>query len=315
MIALAAVWLGSAFACAARADTLVAFAYKPSWTENYQVWSPNVDLTNLNHSYLDNRKLNLVDDPLIDQFDSLMSPRRAAEWRQQFDDLNRDYDQKQRAGLVNPTVEQAHEGAVSGFSNGVRDEIERHKLDEASNKAQRVAENEEAIVQKDRIGQVMLVPGAVAVGVYMGIWVGKAINLRVTDDTHFSFRTSLRDKLGAIELHTPILFSSFEFHQQAADSYSLIAPTNVDFGEVMNFNHIVDFQDEKYQVKVARMVPFINLNSSVFYGSSSNVVASSLTKQLTPHLAAVVDSIYYLTPYDPDHSIEERVRLKYDIHF
>ena len=57
-------------------------------------------------------------------------------------------------------------------------------------------------------------------------------------------------------------------------------------------------------------VPFVDLDSSVLYGSSSNVLASSVTKQLTPHLAAVVDSIYYLTPYDPDHNIEERVRQR-----
>jgi hypothetical protein len=319
-IAAAAGLLASALAPCARAATPAAStgemaAFKPSWLGNYEVWSPKADLSVPNHSYLENRNTHLVDDPLLDQFDSLMTAKRAAEWRQQYDDMNRDYDQRARAGLNNPTVEQAHEGAVSGFSNGVRDEIENKKIGQVSDKATQVAEKEEAVVQHDRIGQVAMVPGAVAVGVYMGIWVGKPINLRVNDDTHFSFRTSLRNRLGAVELHSPILFSSFEFHQQAPDNYALIAPTNVDFGEVMNFAHIVDFQDEKYQFKVARTVPFIDLSSSVFYGSSSNVVASSLTKQLTPHLAAVVDSIYYLTPYDPDHSIEERIRLKYDIHF
>jgi hypothetical protein len=287
-------------------------SFKPSWLANYEVWRPHADLSVPNYSYLQNRNVNLVDDPVVDQFDSLMNARRAAEWRQQYDDINRDYDQKQRAGLNNPTVEQAHEGAVAGFSNGVRDEIQSQKLAAMQDQAgSRVV----TAVEKNKVAQVAMLPGAVVAGVYMGIWVGKSINLKVTDDTHFSFRTSLRDKLGQIELHSPILYSSFEFHQQAPDNYALIAPTNVDFGEVMNLSHIVDFQDEKYQFKVARNVPYVDLDSSVLYGSSSNVVASSLTKHLTTHLAAAVDSIYYLVPFDPAHAFEERVRLRYDIHF
>jgi hypothetical protein len=290
--------------CLAQGDELAAFS--PSWLEYYNVGSGRADPGSANDSYLGNRNVGLVDlpDPLTSQLGSLIDRGSALQWRQQYEDMNRDYDQRSRAGLSNPTVEQAHLGAMSDFSNHVRDEIENRKL-------QRTGDEAVHVVEKDEIVRTALVPGAVAAG----LWIGRPVSLRLTEDMKFSFRTSIRDHFSAVEFHSPFLFGSFEYHSQAADNYTLIAPTNVDFTQALDFNHIVDFGAEKYQFKVVRQLPIVDLNGTVFYGSSSNVVASSLTKQLTPNLAAVVDSIYYLSPYDPDHVLEERLRLKYDIHF
>lgn len=303
---IAVVLLGALLSSgAAHAEDLANL--RPAWLESYQIWSGRADLGNPNLSYLQNPKSQVIaDGPVVNQFGSLIDDKRAGALRQQYDDLNRDYDQKQRAGLANSTVEQAHQGAVTGFSNGVLDDIEKRKLQDTGDKAANII-----VSGADQTTKTIMTPGVVVAGVY----VGKTVNVRMTDDSHFSFRTSLRDKLGQIELHSPILYGSFEFHPQAPDSYTLINSGNVDFGHMMDFNHLADFGAERYQFKVVRSVPFLDMSSSVLYGSSSNVVASSLSKQLTPHLAAVVDSVYYLTPYDPDHTIEERVRLRYDLHF
>lgn len=277
----------------------------PAWIDSYKVWSGRADLSNPNWSYLQSRNApDLADDPVAGQIGSLIDEGHARAWRQQYDDMNRDYEQRRQAGLSNPTLEQAHQDVVSRFSNGVLDNIEKRKLQEGGDQAVHV-------IGKDETARTVLAPGAVVASV----WIGRPISLRMTEDAKFSFRTSIRDHLSQIELHSPILYGSFEFHPLAPDSYTLINSTNVDFGQMMDFNHLADFGSEKYQLKLVRAVPFVDMSSSVLYGSSSNVVASSLSKQLTPHLAAVVDSVYYLTPYDPDHTFEERVRLRYDVHF
>lgn len=277
---------------------------KPVWLEDYRLSSGQGNTQNLNTSYLMNRNSRVVSDPLVDQFDGLIDSHQAQVWRQQYDDLNRDYENRKQAGLNNSNFEQAHEGAMSDFSNHVLDDIEKRKL-------QRAGDDAVHSVEKNEAAKTVMAPGVVAAGVY----VGKPVNMKLTDDSKFSFRTSLRDRFGQIELHSPVLYGSFEYHPQAPDNYTLISSSNVDFGQAMDFNRVVDFQAEKYQLKVVKGIPMVDLNSSVQYASSSNVVAGSLTKRLTDHLVCVFDSIRYLTPIDDAHTLEERVRLRYDVHF
>jgi hypothetical protein len=277
---------------------------RPAWLDDYQLYSGLTNADNPNYSYLATRNARVLDDRLVDQIDSLMDRQQAQEWKQQYEDLNRDYDMRKRAGLISPTAFQSHSGAVSDFSNKVLDEIEKRKLAKTGDAAVRVVEKHEAI-------KTVLAPGAVAAGFY----IGRPVSFRLTDESRFSFRTSVRDRMGQLELHSSLVYGSFEYHPQAPDSYSLINPTGVDFGKAMDFNYMADFGAERYQFKLVRALPYFDVNSSVLYGSSSNVVAGSLTKQLTDHVACVVDSIRYLTPYDDAHAMEERVRLRYDIHF
>lgn len=283
-------------------------SFRPSWSSHYQVTGRATLNRQPNLTYLSNRTRtrNLISatGPLSEQLDTFFDPGQAAGWRKQFEAMSETHERRRNAGLGSPTDEASYQGSIHSFRNGVEEETKKYYL-------RRGEVLGSGMVRRHPFTQPLLLPGIILTGVY----IGKPINWRFAAESQFSFRTSIRDRLGQIELRSPLLYGSFEVHPDASDRYTLFGSPGVDFGKAMDFNHVVDFEGERYQFKVARALPYVDLNSFVLYGSSSNTVTGSVSKQLTPSLSAAVDSVYYLTPYASDHSSEERVRLKYSVSF
>lgn len=292
----------------ARGDRSKLAGFRPAWSSNYQVAGRGALNRQPNLTYLSNRNgaraVSSATDAFSEQLERLFDPGQAAAWRKQYEAMNETYEKRRNAGLGSPTHDAAYQGSIISFRDGIQEETKKYKIRQGEVAAVGVA-------KKIPYSNQIAIPGIILAGVY----IGRPVNWRVTDESRFSFRTSIRDRFGAVELHSPFLFGSFEVHPQAADRYTLWGSPGVDFGKAMDFGHVVDFASERYQFKIARSVPFIDLNSFLLYGSSSNTVTGSLSKQLTPSLSAAVDSVYYLTPYAADHTTEERVRLKYSVNF
>jgi hypothetical protein len=281
---------------------------RPAWSRNYQVSGRAALNRQPNLTYLSNRtrtrNLSSMTDPLSEQLETLFEPGQAASWRKRYEAMNESYERRRNAGLGSATDDASYQGSLVSFRNDVQEETKKYQL-------RRGEVIGTSVVKRHPYTQPLLIPGIILTGVY----IGRPVNLRFTDESRFTFRTSIRDRLGQIELHSPFIYGSLEVHPEANDRYTLWGNSGVDFGKAMDFNHVVDFEGERYQFKLARSLPFVDLNSFVLYGSSSNTVTGSVSRQLTPSLSAAVDSVYYLTPYAADHTSEERVRLKYSINF
>jgi hypothetical protein len=280
---------------------------KPSWARQYQL-TGRADLERQpNLVYLNDRQRNQsIADPdlLTEQLETLFDPGQAAEWRTRYQSMSFQYERRRQAGLSTPADDAAYIHAVGSMRGDIEQKTKNYQLKQSEGTAIRV-------VRRNPYVKPLAAPGVILAGFY----IGKPVNLRLSSESRFTFRTSIRDRLGQIELHSPFIYWLFEVHPQASQQYTLLGNPAVDFGKAMNFDHVVDFESERYQLKVARHLPFVDLNSFVLYGSSSNTLTGSISKQLTPSISAAVDSVYYLTPYAADRSMEERVRLKYSISF
>jgi hypothetical protein len=303
---------------------------QPKWVTEYQVRTGASGGQNPNGSFLNNTQSSHLRDRFQDDVQGMVLDRnQALVWRQQLEDLNRDYEMRSRAGLSNQYLLQAHTGQVAGFNNSVLDSLERRTLEQSGNRATAIA------IRNDVI-RTAATPAVVVAGVY----IGKPIPLRVGEESRFNLRTDFRNgvgsleflspsggqnsrlslstdfrnNVGAFEVSSPIASGNF-IYRPAAPASRDYASSPGDIGTMMAMGNTVDFSQERYQLTVARGIPIFDLSSSLLYGSSSNAVAGSLSKSLTNNLTLVVDSIRLLTPYDASRSTEEKVRLRYDIRF
>jgi hypothetical protein len=211
---------------------------------------------------------------------------------------------RSRAGILDPKAERDYVGTMQQFGVSVRTELEKRQLSRAEGKAK-------AVVERHEVLQHVLAPAAVAAGVY----VGTPFRWRVTDDFRLLVRSNVRDKYGTLELDSPLGHGGFEFRPMAAGTRDGVASDVVNFNEAMDFGRISDFSQEKYQFSFARALPLLDINSHLLYGASSNTVGGSLSRRLTENITLVVDSVHWLTPYESAKADEQKLRLRYDIHF
>lgn len=277
----------------------------PAWRDSYRVRIGGASRLS-NDSFLDN--LDAVSQIEGDVFANLMDARHVLEWRQRYETLNRQHELKQHAGLNTPELERAHTGEINRFGDDVRNEIEKRHLSIAERRAR-------AIIDRDKnlkaVVTTVLAPAAVVAGVY----VGTPLRLRLTDDTQFRVRSNIRDKYGSLELNSPFGLGTFEYRPTAPESRHMLSSPVVNFGEALNMGRAVDYSQERFQLTFTRNLPWLDVTSRLLYGASSNTIVGSISKQLTGNLSCVVDSIHWLSPVEATRSIEQSLRLRYDIRF
>ncbi len=276
---------------------------RPAWTSSYQVFVGGTLGELPNASYLSSR-----DPKSIFSWDlDLLDAHRGNQLRQQYFDMTRDYEMRRHSGLVNITQEGDQIKRMSSFGKGMWDEIQNRKITATQVKVERRATK---FIERNETVKTMLAPAAVIVGVY----IGKPVKIRITEETRMAVRADVRGQTGGLELHSPVGFGGFEYRPNAA-SRDIASPSAVNFGESMNLGRAVDFSQEKYQFTVMRELPVLKVNSSVLYGSSSNAVVSTLSKSIFNHITVAVDQVYWLNPSDDNHVSEGKFRVRYDINF
>jgi hypothetical protein len=277
--------------------------FRPIWLDEYLVSSSASRTPEPNASFLNDLR-DLPRDPgtITAELEKIYDRQSILNRRQQYADLNRDYEMRKRAGLIGIYQEQAHLGQLSGFSNDVWQDMQNRKLQQAGDKATRIAE-------KNEVAAAVAAPAVLLYGVY----IGTPIRLKVAEDARFNLSTNFRGKTGSFQFDSPALFGSIDFRPMAPGSRDLVTPTGVDFGAAMQFERAIDFSQEQVQITLSRPLPVFGLTSSVLYGSSSKAVVGSLSKRLTDHMVCVVDSIHGLSP--TAQSSEQKFRLRYDIAF
>jgi hypothetical protein len=276
----------------------------PRWLSQYQLAGASIAAPN--SSFLSDTRSEALRSEFNEELKSLVIDNgQAAAWHEQYLAMNRDYEMRQRAGIVSSYNDQVHTGAMAGFSNGVFQEMQKHVQSEAGMRAERVAKKSDVIV-------VASAPAVVAAGIY----IGRPIRVKVADDTRLALSTDFRGHTGSLEFTSPSLYGALQFRPLAAASRDYNPGAGVDFGKMMEMQRAVDFSEERYQLTVQRSLPIFNLSSAVLYGSSSNAEAGSLSKQLTDHITCIVDEVRMLNGGEVARGVsEEKFRLRYDIRF
>jgi hypothetical protein len=233
----------------------------------------------------------------------LMDSRRAQEWNQQYQAMAREQDMRAAAGIGGIQGERDYDSRVQRMGGDVRLELEKYHLSRAERRATDIARKHETMGRA--VG-----PAVVAAGIY----IGRPMRARINDDSWMSLRTNLRDQYGSLEYESPLGRGQFEFRPRGSQRV-YASPGSVNFQDAMDMNRITDFSQERYQFSFSRKLPLGGLSSQVLYGAGSKTVAGALSKQITENLTCVVDSVHWLTPYESTGTDEQKVRLRYDIHF
>ncbi len=207
----------------------------------------------------------------------ILDPARVPEIKQSYRDMMRDYEMRQQYGLTDLQAEQNHSSQVNDFGKGFLSEFKRIQRNKGIGSVRAAAKRDENLAKP--------LPKAV-IGALVIACTGEAVDLVTGDEAKLTARTNLPDGSGQLAVASSIVNGSFE---------------------------IANRSSERYRLSVARGIPGLDISSGLSYGASSNTVSASLSKPISNHLTAVLDSSRSMT--DKTRGPDGTVRLLYGINF
>ena len=183
----------------------------------------------------------------------LLEHRRAKALEQQYQDLNRDYDDRRAFGLSSDVESQTRQNErLRGFSRSVLGQVQQTQVERNSEYAKRAANG---------IGKT---PGTI-IGVMFLLTSGTPIQLKLADRWHLVARSNALQQQGGLQIASPLFDSSFDFASRS------------------------DANSERYRLSVSRPLLF-DVQSGVSYGGTSGTVSASLSRALMSNLSLVLSS-------------------------
>lgn len=236
---------------------------RPAWSSSTYIISEKP-----NASWIDDISPTGYEDhgPLGD----LMDGKTAATMRQKFQDMNRDYELKSEYGLMNQATYEEQQGRMAGFRQDMMNTVAAHET----------SVHKDALTQATDRAPELKSAAAVGYGA-AALYSGRPFRVRVTDDTLLQASTSIRQRSAAMGVTSSIVNAGVSVNLMNPQTYDPMTPPTLD----------PSLNGERYKVSISRDVPFLGISSQVAYGTTSNTVTASVSRCLTSHLTAVVDSI------------------------
>jgi hypothetical protein len=230
--------------------------------------------------------------------------------RQQYEDIHRGYESRRQqglaqfrpgqtdkvAGVLSDGDEEVQNGRLRDLSQDVVNKVRIHQAERARNKVDKVARNSEEL----RPVRTPLIVASTLVAIYFD----NTFSMNLSDATVLSGYTSVKDQKGRLSVSTPVVSGTVNVDKTVEDR-SPAAMSDPSDPETK----------ERYRFALSRPIPFIDVTSGVTYGSTSNAVSASLSKPLTDHITAVVDTIRPVAEAVGAKPAEERVKLVYGLSF
>lgn len=251
-----------------RAETLASAAasanVRPAWSDSTYIISKEP-----NSSWLNDVGPTGYEDhgPLSD----LMDDRTAAEVRQEFDDMNRDYELKSKYGLMDEASYEDQQNRMMGVRQDMINKVAAHETQLHKDDAEKAMDQNPGLKSAAAVGY-----GAAA------LYSGRPFRVRVSDDTLLQASTSIRQRTAAMGVTSSIVNAGVSVNLMNPQTYDPMTPPTLD----------PSLNGERYRVSVSRDVPILGITSQLAYGTTSNTVTASLSKSLTRNLTAVVDSVH-----------------------
>lgn len=264
----------------------------PHWSggANHSITSVT-ESVEVNESFLMNHNPDVMKNNL-----NLYDTKKFVEMRQQYDDMNRDYDMRANYHLVDEWTERNHENQMTDFSRNVFNEVQHYQTSQNMKKLNQIAENSPEF-------QAIKKPVGLAAGV-AAVYSGQPIKIDVSRDTKITTMTNVPNQRAGLQLSTPLVNTQFDFIATAPTLRSSVDPTDP------------NGRDERYRLSFNRTLPIVNIGTGLTYASSSRTMIASLSKPLVNNVTCVFDSTL---PLDPAESYvtnsEETVKLLYGFRF
>jgi hypothetical protein len=222
----------------------------------------------------------------------LLDQKSVLNLNQQYQDMNRDYELKQKFGLVDRTQEQSHGDDVHHFGRVAFAEVRKYQTNQEAKRLKKVVDQDETL-------KVFMKPAAV-VGAGAAIYGGTPVNLQIDEDTRMRAMANVPSQTAQFSLFSTLGTTSVDFDLNRPD------PNRP-------YTANPRAQIERYRLTFSRGLPIWNLSSGLTYGGSTSTVGASLSKNLVPHLTAIVDTV---RPMQPNrYYSEESLRLFYGLQF
>ncbi len=258
---------------------------RPAWSETGSIERGT------NISFLHDTRQSMYWGPEI--FRNILDPNQATQMRQQYEDMNRDYNLKKKFGLVSQYDEQNHVGQVSDFSHSLVSEVQQEHTRNVAQKAKDIYDH-----QSD--GVKTAVKAIAAPGALYALATGQPVDFSVAPNTDMHAHTDVRNKTGGFSMNSPWVSGEADFSALMPDREFLTTTA-------------VDPSQERYRFSLSKNWSFWDLSSSLSYGTSSTALDASFSKPLFDHITCQVDAIHFL---DPSIGVyDDTVRLNYGISF
>jgi len=141
-----------------------------------------------------------------------------------------------------------------------------------------------------------IILGAVAIS------QGEPVKWDVSESTRVTAHGKVQDRAGQLSLSTKIVDSGFSYNGKVP--------------KVSAWDGIPGATPEHMNFSVSRSLPWIQTNSSLSYGMSSNTVTAGLSRPIiTPNLTAIVGTTRTVGEQRLGFKSDERVQLVYGINF
>ena len=213
-----------------------------------------------NQSYLDNQDPKVLKDSKFIRYwrDDLITRQDALRMRQQYQDMNREYEFRKQYGLAHQSYSLDHQARVEAFSEYLVRFIFSRQVTEGMKKAEKSSSG----VRTFR-----------AVQSQVKSVVQGSMKVEVADNFKMGTKTNLPQRTGHVWLRSDLVNGSFNVDLRTPEWDS----TNV---------RPVNYYQEKYKLTFDRRLPVWGLTSAVSYGATTTRLATSISKQLTANLSA-----------------------------
>jgi hypothetical protein len=195
----------------------------------------------------------------------IVDRKTALSMRQEYDDLVRWHEMRERYGLNSNQDDRVHTAKVSELTTDILKRIEMQHVRKNSAKLRKIVETDPTfapIISKVRrpVGLVFAVAG---------IYTGEPMNVQLSERTRLTARTNVPAKRGQLFVASPLMNGSVDFIANASSQE----------------------KEERYRFSVSRNLPVFDLSSSLSYGTTTNAMTASLSRPLfVPNLTAVMDA-------------------------
>jgi hypothetical protein len=220
----------------------------------------------------------------------------------QWERMNRSYDQNSKYGLVGHDLEWFHNREMIDFSKGFLRRISRHQINRERRRFRLlVAQLKESEWMKVLIQPLGIVASLVA------SYFGQPLHFDIAEKTRISTWTTLQSRTVKIFLTSPWLNGSFDFLGTAPSSRNpWAAPPQDPF----------EREDERYRLTLTKRLFPDGPTAGVSYTGTSKVLTASLSQELLPHLNCHFASVYPLNSSESDvKSFGEEVKVNYGFQF
>lgn len=203
---------------------------------------------------------------------TILDPGFANSLRQEYEDKTRDFEMKQKYGLLDTN-------GVAAYNNALTDVRKDLVKGVRQTQARDYGQNANTAARNGEVSTPMIVTGSLA-----SFYFGNALDVTVVPEMRLWARTDVRNQTSEFKIFSPIGESSVQMDGSdyakmglGADGLPIPDPSGV--------------RHERYKVAVSRSLPLWDLSSAVSYGGTSSTVHASIAKPIVNNVTAAVETI------------------------